>query len=149
MSKMAEKTSDKTHKTATTRTLASAPAVWLHDTNRLVGRVLDYGCGRGKDAQRFALKKYDPHYFPAKPMGKFDTILCTYVLNVLPSDIERSLVVHTILHMLRPGGIAYFTVRRDIPKEGTKTQYWVEMPEAIFPKIREIPKRYAIYEGTK
>lgn len=40
----------------------------------------------------------------------FDTILCTYVLNVLPPD-ERRETIKNVLSLLKPNGQAFFTVR--------------------------------------
>ena len=52
------------------------------------GRVLDFGCGTGIDVaflrkQGLEVTGYDPHYAPEPPDGRFDTILCHYVLNCI------------------------------------------------------------------
>ncbi len=143
---------NKSHKTAIVRTVASRPCIWLAKQDRLIGRCLDYGCGRGKDADRFKLESYDPHYGPKLPLGKFDTIICTYVLNCVDT-FDRARIVSKIKKLLKPGGLAYFTVRRDIRKTpgaqkkscGT-IQYWVELREPYFTPIRYLPSQYEIYE---
>jgi hypothetical protein len=79
----------------------------------LGGRKLDYGCGKGMDAQTYGMDKYDPHYAPELPEGPYDTITCNYVLNVIESFYERELVIASIRELLAPGGRAYITVRND------------------------------------
>ena len=108
---------DKSHLTAITRKAPSAPIRWLNSHNLLVGKLLDFGCGKGTDAEFFEMDCYDPHYFPERPTGKYDTITCTYVLNVVHKTIGDE-IVKQVLVLLSEGGVAYFTVRRDIKKEG-------------------------------
>jgi ATP adenylyltransferase len=89
------------------------------------GRILDFGCGLGTDVA-FLLRKgfdvvgYDPHYFPLTPTGQFDTILCSYVLNVLLPE-EQVHVLMSVAELLKPTGKAYFSVRRDIHRSGFRT----------------------------
>lgn len=101
------------HKTAIRRRAPSAPMKEHERSGRLVGRVLDYGSGRGFDADYFSIERYDPHYSPDMPGGMFDTIVCNFVLNVIESEEERDAVVTDIRSMLVPGGRAYFAVRTD------------------------------------
>lgn len=101
-----------THETAIARKTLSAPAKRLVKLGLISGRVLDYGCGRGKDAEILNCEGYDPYYFPTKPRGKFDTILCSYVLNVLTEE-SRQEVIDSIKRLLKSGGSAYISVRRD------------------------------------
>ncbi len=57
------------HKTAIRRTRGlSVPMKVL---GHLIGdvTVLDYGCGRGEDADKLNFKKFDPHFFPDMPEG--------------------------------------------------------------------------------
>ena len=82
-----------------------------------VGRVLDYGCGFGFDADYYAWDAYDPYYRPTKPEGKFNTIICISVINALTRN-NRNKVYSYINGLLAPGGMAYFAVPRDIPKTG-------------------------------
>lgn len=99
--------------TAIARTKASVPARRLFKAGLLKGRCLDYGCGRGKDADTFGMKKYDPTFYPKVPRGRFDTITCTYVLNVVEPGLWPR-VLRSIQGLLAPGGRAYITVRRDV-----------------------------------
>lgn len=110
------------HLTAIRRTQLSVPVRYLLEHHLLQGRILDFGCGLGYDTdelcrQGFEVVGYDPYYRPEFPVGKFDTILCVYVLYVLePYDQAEALM--QVTHLLKPSGIAYFAVRRDLTHEG-------------------------------
>lgn len=110
------------HLTAIERTSLSYPARILLNQKKIRGKVLDFGCGVGKDVELLKAKGfdsvgYDPFYFPEFPTEKFDTILCFYVLNVLLPE-EQAEVLMNVSHLLKPNGKAYFAVRRDIQYEG-------------------------------
>ncbi|MDZ8224424.1 bifunctional class I SAM-dependent methyltransferase/HIT family protein [Nostoc sp. ChiVER01] len=115
------------HLTAIERNYLSFPAQLLLNQNLLQGKILDFGCGFGNDVKvlrqkGFDITGYDPYYFPEYPDNKFDTIICFYVLNVLFSE-EQTNVLMEISHLLKPGGKAYYAVRRDIKKEGFREHY--------------------------
>ena len=101
------------HKTAIARKTPSAPSKRIMETGLDVGRVLDYGCGKGCDARTYNWEMFDPHFMPDMPAGKFDTIVCNYVLNVIDSEAERTRVLADIRSRLHKGGCAYITVRND------------------------------------
>jgi len=110
------------HLTAKERNNLSFPARIIKERGLLVGEVLDFGCGFGKDVEILAsqginIEGYDKHYFPLFPGKKFDTILCFYVLNVLLPE-EQAKVLLEISSLLKPCGKAYFAVRRDLLYEG-------------------------------
>lgn len=105
---------DLSHLTAIGRRSLSAPAKYLLGQGLIVGSILDYGCGRGGDAKRLKADAYDPYYFPVEMYNKYDTILSTYVLNVILRSSDRDAVITTIKSLLHPGGNAYITVRRDV-----------------------------------
>jgi hypothetical protein len=109
---------DKSYLTALTRTKPSAPARLLGENGFLVGRSLDYGCGKGFDADFYGMEGYDPYYRPGYPTGKFDTIVCIYVLNVIPESSLRYEIMYAILGLLKEGGTAYITVRRALKQIG-------------------------------
>jgi hypothetical protein len=115
---------NKAHLTAIARKTASAPMKWLHEHGKLLGKKLDYGCGRGLDADIFGCEKYDPHYFKCDDFtpGEFQTITCNFVLNVIPDEQERQAVLERIEHWLAPGGVAYITIRSDVKKLGGYTR---------------------------
>jgi hypothetical protein len=120
----------------------SAPARFLLESGRLSGRILDFGCGRGKDAELLKCEKYDPHFFPKFPRGKFDTVLVTYVLNVLGPD-GRHQVYADVCSLLNENGTAFFAVRRDI-KSDTNTQFIIDL---LFPIVKST-SGFCIYEWS-
>lgn len=99
--------------TAISRKNLSAPVRWLKSKDLIKGRVLDYGSGRGFDADELDADRYDPYWHPTKPKGKFDTIICNYVLNVVDEAAQES-ILRELKSYLRKGGKAYITVRRDM-----------------------------------
>lgn len=105
------------HKTAISRTHESVPMRYLGDNDLIIGRALDYGCGKGRDALTYDMESYDPHYRPERPAGLFETITCNYVLNVVDEATQHSILAD-IASLLTPSGKAYITVRRDLPPEG-------------------------------
>lgn len=113
------------HLTAKERETLSFPTNSLLKRNLLIGEILDFGCGFGKDVELlknkgFNVLGYDKHYFPEYPIKKFDTIICFYVLNVLMQE-EQANVLMEVSQLLKPTGKAYFAVRRDIRFEGFRT----------------------------
>jgi ATP adenylyltransferase len=113
-------TNPNAHLTVKDRKQLSMPSRILLEQNCLIGDILDFGCGMGKDVEELKHKGldmvgYDPYYFKDFPKQKFDTIICHYVLNVLLPD-EQTDVLMNVSYLLKPTGKAYFTVRRDIRK---------------------------------
>jgi len=113
------------HLTAKERETMSFPAKFLLNKNLLVGDVLDFGCGFGKDvelidAKGIKITAYDKHHFPEYPKEKFDTIICFYVLNVLMQE-EQATVLMQLSQLVKPTGTVYFAVRRDLQYEGFRT----------------------------
>lgn len=113
------------HLTAKERETLSFPARIVKERDLLVGEVLDFGCGFGKDVQILEneginIIGYDKHYFPKFPEKKFDTIICFYVLNVLLPE-EQAKVLIEVSSLLKPSGKAFFAVRRDLVFEGFRT----------------------------
>jgi diadenosine tetraphosphate (Ap4A) HIT family hydrolase len=124
---MEQKENKYSHLTATERTYLSFPAKYLWQKNLLKGNILDFGCGLGNDVKLlkkkgFNIIGYDPYYFSQYPQEKFQTIICIYVLNVLFTDAQSSVIME-VSHLLIPGGKAYFAVRRDIKREGFREHY--------------------------
>ena len=108
--------------TAIKRTSLSVPTRYLLQHNLLKGRILDFGCGYGFDTdelkrQGYDITGYDYCYRPEYPDGKFDTILCNYVLNVLEPYAQAEVMMN-VTNLLAPTGTAFFAVRRDLTEEG-------------------------------
>jgi hypothetical protein len=101
------------HKTAMKRKAPSRPMLRLASDGSIVGEALDYGCGKGFDADTYGMASYDPYYQPKMPLGMFDTITCNYVLNTIESNQAKVRVLRDIQARLTDDGIAYITVRND------------------------------------
>jgi hypothetical protein len=102
---------------AVKRTRPSRAAEILVAHGRAVGRVLDYGCGYGLDADTFDWDAYDPYYRPTQPTGPYDTVVCTLVLNALTRNNRAKVLTH-IRELLGEHGRAYLGVARDLPRSG-------------------------------
>ena len=146
------------HKTAIKRTKLSKPTEYLLNERLLTGRVLDYGCGRMDDVRLLNANPrnvwetvgYDPHFQPDMPEGRFDTIYCNYVLNVIPDKFKRLAVLLDIHSRLNVGGTAYVSVRNDKRslKGWTNKGTWqgfIELPEEIVTKNAA----FVMYKITK
>ncbi|MBK8670744.1 MAG: HIT domain-containing protein [Saprospiraceae bacterium] len=116
------KSNPNSHLTAKDRAYLSFPAKILFNKNLLLGDVLDFGCGFGKDVKLLKekgvkIEGYDNYYFPEYPAKKYDTILCFYVLNVLLPE-EQAIVLMELSQLVKPSGKVYIAVRRDLQYEG-------------------------------
>ncbi len=115
------------HFTAKERKKMSFPTRILLNENLIEGKVLDFGCGFGKDVEElikrgFEVDAYDQHYFPDYPTKQYDTILCHYVLNVLQPQ-DQAKVLYEVSNLLKFGGKVYFSVRRDVKKPSFRTHF--------------------------
>lgn len=123
----------KSHLTAIARKNLPLPVNWLLHNGFLTGHILDYGCGKcaqlnwkliaGSKCVE-SVTNYDPYYAPnglkdgsPSPDGKYDVILCIYVLCALPAK-EDYKILKDIQSRLRKGGVAYIVVRNDEPRGG-------------------------------
>ena len=104
---------EKAYLTAITRKTLSLPTKFLQAAGLLVGRILDYGCGRGFDCDALGCDGYDPHWRPGPISGYYDTIFCNYVLNVIDNASDRATVLYLIQCQLTNEGKAYIAVRND------------------------------------
>lgn len=126
---------------------------WLFDSGHLPmnGNILDYGCGRGFDAEFFNFDKYDPHYFPNDQLLEleWDCIVCNYVLNVVDENAADE-ILNKIRGMLSDKGIAYISVRRDVKKDGfTSKGTFQRNVKLNLPIVKEVRGNYCIYRIDK
>jgi hypothetical protein len=98
------------------KTLSTTARV-LIDLHLIRGRVLDYGCGLGFDADQYGWEAHDPYYRPGKPTGPYDTILVNHVANIL-TRASRADLFRAVNALLALGGTAYISVARNIPTSG-------------------------------
>ena len=141
--------------TAIRRTSLSVPTRFLKEHNLLKGRILDFGCGYGFDTdelhkQGYDITGYDYYYRPEFPNGKFDTIICNYVLNVLEPYAQAEVMMN-VTNLLEPNGTAYFAVRRDIKEEGFRLhaihrQYTYQCNVRLPFKSLECNSSYELYQ---
>lgn len=116
-----------TRKTAIKRIRVSAPTRYLVENELVSGFVLDYGCGRGFDADVYGFDKYDPNFWPEVPTKKYDTIICNYVLNVVePKYVPW--IIEDIESKLTKDGAAFITVRSDVGNTATQREVKLELP---------------------
>ena len=135
-------------KTAIRRNKSSAPCSRLHEMGLLQGRCLDYGSGKGDDVEAYGMSGWDPAHSPAKPRGKFDTITCSYVLNVVQAK-DIPYILKDIRRLLKPGGHAYLTVRRDLGGKARKGNGTVQRHVVLkLPVVYFKSSEYIIYKLT-
>lgn len=151
----------KPHLTAITRKSVPVPVDWLIRQNLIQGDVLDFGCGKcaninnqifGKLEGVTSISNFDP-FFENNPdvlNRQYDIILCTYVLCILPESEEVNLLKQ-IQTCLKPGGTAYITVRKDIPKQGHGISKRNTFQRDVNLNLNIVKKRnrFAIYQLTK
>ena len=135
-------------KTARARRRLSAPAERLLERGLLAGRILDFGSGKG-DLTRFLngnIEQYDPNWYPKKPRGKFDVVTCIYVLNVLRPSARRKALAEAKSYV-RPGGVLYIAVRRDLKCDGPR-KWGTEQYDVKFrlPSLMKRAGNFEIYE---
>ncbi len=105
-------------RTAIHRTKLSVPMAHLLQSGLIKGEALDYGCGKGFDCDFLGMDGYDRYHRPTMVTHQYDTIICNYVLNVIPTREERQCITAHIISLLKPGGLAYISVRNDKLTEG-------------------------------
>jgi SAM-dependent methyltransferase len=142
--------SNNSHLTAIKRTKLSAPMRFLKEEGYLQGSHLDYGCGKGSDANILNIERYDPYWFNVPLVDTYDTITCLYVLNVIPDLSERATVLHELHRLLKPDGVAYIAVRRDRFTEGwTSRGTWQGHVVLNLETVHIANGRFQIYKLTK
>ncbi len=147
-------------KTAMTRKKLSAPMRYLLDNGFFPRgaanqnkKFLDYGCGKGFDADFCGFDKYDPHFEGVDsllPHNHYDIITCNYVLNTLPTMTDVHSVIWDIQHHLKEDGVAYISIRNDKKNLNgeTKIGTWQGFTPLNLPVVHKTSS-YIIYKLTK
>jgi len=146
-------------KTAMTRKKLSAPMRYLLDNSffpREPGfprRCLDYGCGKGFDADFCGFEKYDPYFEGVDSLlchNHYDIVTCNYVLNTLPTMTDVHSVLWDIQAYLKEDGVAYISVRNDKKNLNgeTKIGTWQQYVSLDVPIVHKTSS-YVIYKITK
>ena len=153
-------------RTAVYRSKPSLPMRWLLDSGELEIKegikVLDFGCGKGRDVRTLRDLGVDAtgyDLYQTAPLchepehGKYDVVLCTYVLNVTCNDSEMLCIMADAMSCLKTGGVAYFSVRRDlyedtVAKTTKATQRRVH-PDVAMPIVRSIAHKTSKFQTYK
>ena len=144
---------EKAKETAISRSSLSAPVKYLIQTSIFSNlpakaRVLDYGAGKGADVEilrqmfpHIDVVGYDryngPEEFMEFPKGKFDLIVCNYVLNVVSDKEIRTDIINKIHSLLKEKGKAFVSVRSDVTalKGLTSKGTWQGFIKLKFPVV--------------
>ena len=148
------------HNTAIKRSKLSAPTRWAMENGHIKGKVYDWGCGRGDDVnflreQKFNVIGYDPYYFPlnAPKYMKFDrikTVLNNYVLNVIESKRERTMLLKKIEDLITDKTTVVLSVRRPVVIEkSAKAKGWKVYKDGYITSTNTFQKGYTEEEITK
>lgn len=144
-------------RTARTRKSLSAPMIVIQDYIQAQGHrnyvSLDYGCGRGTDADLLGMDKFDPNWIgpDIQPIENrntsegYDIITNIYVLNVIREPEDRIKVLKEIQNLLSEHGVAFVAVRDDVP-ENTESQFRVYLNLEL---ISKVSGRFRIYRLTR
>ena len=142
-------------KTAITRKAPSVPMRFLAKEGLLIGELLDYGCGKGFDADNYSAHRFDPVHCDNSTNKasvdsglKYDTIFCNYVLNTLPKQFDDE-IISNIKRLLKKGGKAYISVRRDKFTEGWNCKGTFQRVVKIDLDSLKKTSSYEIYTFTK
>lgn len=149
-SKKTDKVANPNWHSARGRRQPSSPAKWVVSHGKVLcgPQTLDYGCGRGADADAFKWDRYDPYFAPEKPTRKYNYVVCFFVLNVVPLEEEKK-IIKRVLGLLSPTGVAYFAVRRDVGMYQSNPKGYKQRNVILpYPAIRS-DKQYCLYEVRK
>lgn len=126
----------------------SRPLKFLLNRNLLLLEkdTLDFGCGRGTDAEYLKCDKYDPIFFNQYPTKLYDQILCFFVLNVILSETDRNKCLLELQYLLKEESSKCFVaVRRDLKKD-TNSQRIVHLEGASTIAVNCL---YEMYQFSK
>ena len=139
-------------------TLALPIQLWL-DKKVLTGdNILDYGAGRGDNVRllKEQFKNVDGYDYShsgehvtndlSKTKSKYDTVISTYMFNVIADDEKFAEALHNIKSKVKPGGKILVAVRADLIKEMIKSKQFADQikgksPEEVEKQLIEIAKK--------
>jgi len=123
-----------TGRSALHRLEPSLPVRLLAKRGYLLGKVFDWGCGRGQDVKflrelGYFAEGWDPCHQPENPpssytKGSFQSVYCGYVLNTIADPGERSKIISLIYDFLPTGGRLLLAVRTIKDIEFERAQSW-------------------------
>lgn len=117
-------------KTAICRIRPSSPTIKIQsitsELNRQI-KKLDFGCGRGYDAEYWRMDKWDPYWYNVDLKNKYEIITCTYVFNVIEQK-EEIRTLDKIKSLLSNGGKSYISVRRDKLTSKIQRNVFLDLP---------------------
>ena len=149
-------------KTAINRKFPSAPLLrGIFFDLKKEDTVLDYGCGYGFDVKYlqlagYTVEGYDKYHTPYKftqlSKGLYNKVICSYVINVIPTIQERLDVLNKLNYFSSDNATIYITIRlRDrqmrrvipaydgvITSKKTFQKYYIE--EEFLELLREVFK---------
>lgn len=100
----------------TSMTRGSVPWAFWKDGGHLdgddVNTVIDFGCGREDNG----VARYDPFTAPdtSTLLRRYDRVVCSYVLNVQPSDHLVTMVAAVLRSIVRDEGTVLIAARNDL-----------------------------------
>ena len=138
-------------RTAISRSKPSRPLRAALKLTAIQGRVLDFGCGKGRDVEElrdrgYKVVGYDPNFCPAKPRGRFQTVLMTYVVNVLQAK-PRDVAIEHAWRYVKKGGRLIVTARseNEIEQEA-KRGNWAKTDWGYLTKAGTYQRGYTLYQ---
>jgi len=148
------------HNTAIKRSKLSAPTKWAMENGYIKGKIYDWGCGRGDDVNflkeaGFDVIGYDPYYFPlnAPKYMKFDrfkTVTNNYVLNVIESKRERTMLLKKIAGEISDNTTVVLSVRRPAAiDKSAKQKGWKTYKDGYITSTNTFQKGFTPEEITK
>ena len=148
------------HNTAIKRSKLSAPTKWAYDRGLIRGKIYDWGCGRGDDAnflreEGFTVVVYDPYHAPkntpeSTKFGRILTVLNNYVLNVIEIKKERIQLLKQIADKISDKTNVVLSVRRPVAIEkSAKAKGWKKYKDGYITSTNTFQKGYTIEEIEK
>lgn len=82
---------------------------------------IDWGCGKGEEADTHGLTKYDPNHYPVKVSGKFAGAINSCVINTIPLEYQKKMLRELRSH-LKKGAPLIISYRPDVAQQASKSK---------------------------